>query len=155
MLHGKTAGAAPLERPGLIILEDRPMKKSTKIIIAVAALVGAAAILLAAYLGTRPETAAGDKTIEVEVVHGDGSQKTFTYDTDAEYLGQVLQDEGLIQGEESQYGLYITAVDGEEAVYETDGAYWALYEGEDYAQQGIDETPIADGGQYSLVYTVG
>ncbi len=131
------------------------MKKSTKIIIAVAALVGAAAILLAAYLGTRPETAAGDKTIEVEVVHGDGSQKTFTYDTDAEYLGQVLQDEGLIQGEESQYGLYITAVDGEEAVYETDGAYWALYEGEDYAQQGIDETPIADGGQYSLVYTIG
>ena len=131
------------------------MKKSTKIIIAIAALVGAAAILLAVYMGTRPATAEGDKTIEVAVVHGDGSEKTFTYDTDAEYLGQVLQDEGLIQGEKGQYGLYITAVDGEEAVYETDGAYWALYEGEDYAQQGIDETPIADGGQYSLVYTVG
>ena len=131
------------------------MKKSTKIILAVAALVGAAAILLAVYLGTRPETAEGEKTIEVEVVHGDGSQKTFTYDTDAEYLGQVLQAEGLIEGEDGQYGLYITAVDGEEAVYETDSAYWALYEGEDYAQQGIDQTPIEDGGQYSLVYTVG
>ncbi len=132
------------------------MKKSTKIIAAVAALVGAAAILLAVYLGTRPETAAGSKTIEVEVVHGDGSQKTFTYNTDAEYLGQVLQEEqGLIEGEDGQYGLYITAVDGEEAVYETDGAYWALYEGEDYAQQSIDETPIEDGGQYSLVYTIG
>ena len=132
------------------------MKKSTKIIVAVAALVGAAAILLAVYLGTRPETAAGSKTIEVEVIHGDGSQKMFTYSTDAEYLGQVLQEEqGLIEGEDGQYGLYITAVDGEEAVYETDGAYWALYEGEDYAQQGIDQTPIADGGQYSLVYTIG
>ena len=131
------------------------MKKSTKIIIAVAALVGAAAILLAVYMGNRPATTAGDKTIEVVVVHGDGSGKTFTYDTDAEYLGQVLQDEGLIEGEDGQYGLYITAVDGEEAVYETDGAYWALYEGEDYAQQGIDQTPIADGGQYSLVYTIG
>ena len=131
------------------------MKKNTKIIIAAIAVIVAAALFLGIYLLTRPETAAGDKHITVQVVHGDGSEKSFAYDTDAEYLGQVLLAEGLIAGDEGEYGLYITSVDGEEAIYETDGSYWALYEGEDYAQQGADQTPIQDGGDYSLVYTVG
>ena len=131
------------------------MKKNTKIIIAAVAVIVAAALFLGVYLLTRPETAAGDKHITVQVVHGDGSEKSFAYDTDAEYLGEVLLAEGLIAGDEGEYGLYITSVDGEEAIYETDGSYWALYEGEDYAQQGADQTPIQDGGDYSLVYTVG
>ncbi len=131
------------------------MKKNTKIIIAAVAVIVAAALFLGVYLLTRPETAAGDKHITVQVVHGDGSEKSFAYDTDAEYLGEVLLAEGLIAGDESEYGLYITSVDGEEAIYETDGSYWALYEGEDYAQQGADQTPIQDGGEYSLVYTIG
>lgn len=131
------------------------MKKNTKIIIAAIAVIVAAALFLGVYLLTRPETAAGDKHITVQVVHGDGSEKNFAYDTDAEYLGEVLLAEGLIAGDEGEYGLYITSVDGEEAIYETDGSYWALYEGEDYAQQGADQTPIQDGGEYSLVYTVG
>ena len=52
-------------------------------------------------------------------------------------------------------GAKTITVDGEDAVYEEDGAYWALYEGEEYAQQGVDATPATDGGRYGLVYTVG
>ena len=44
-------------------------------------------------------------------------------------------------------------VDGEKAVYEEDNAYWAFYEGDAYAQLGIDLTPIADGAVYKLIYT--
>ena len=131
------------------------MQKNKKIIIAavmIAVLIAAMALI---YVSTRPATAEGEKSFTVEVVHGDGTKKTFTYQTDAEYLGEVLLGEGLIRGGHSQFGLYITTVDGEDAVYETDGAYWALYEGENYAQQGIDETPILDGSVFSLVYTVG
>ena len=40
-------------------------------------------------------------------------------------------------------------------VYETDGAYWAFYVGDEYASLGVDQTPIADGDSFSLVYTVG
>ena len=78
-----------------------------------------------------------------------------TYHTDAEYLGEVLLAEGLVEGDESEYGLMITTVDGEQAVYETDGAYWAFYVGDEYASLGVDQTPIAEGDSFSLVYTVG
>lgn len=50
----------------------------------------------------------------MEVVHKDESTKTFTYHTDAEYLGEVLLAEGLVEGDESEYGLMITTVDGEQ-----------------------------------------
>ena len=131
------------------------MKKNTKIILAAVAVIVVAAIFLGVYLSTRPEPTAGQKTITVDVVHSDESVQTFTYETDAEYLGDVLLEEGLVEGDMGEFGLYITAVDGEEAIYEVDGGYWALYEGEDYAQQGADQTPIQDGGQFSLVYTIG
>ena len=131
------------------------MKKNGKLILATAVVVVLIAVFVGIWYATRPATSQGSKTITVEVVHKDGSSKDFTYHTDAEYLGEVLLAEGLIQGDEGDYGLYITAVDGEEAVYETDGAYWAFYVGDEYASLGVDQTPIADGDSFSLVYTVG
>jgi len=59
----------------------------------------------------------------------------------------------LAEGSEGPYGLYITQVDGERAVYEEDGAYWALFQNDQPATQGADLTPIADGDLFSLVYT--
>ena len=99
------------------------------------------------------DTATGMKTFTVYVVHADGAYKDFTYSSDAEFLGPVLLEEGLIQGNEGPYGMEITQVDGEQAIYATDGAYWAFYIGEDYATTGVDTTPITDGGVYKLVYT--
>lgn len=100
-----------------------------------------------------PKTTDSMASITVTVVHKDGTTKDFTYETDEEYLGPVLLEAGLIQGNEGQYGLEITVVDGEQAIYNTDKAYWALYEGEEYAMQGIDTTPVVDGATYKLVYT--
>ena len=99
-------------------------------------------------------TTAGSKTITVEVVHADESSVTYEYSTDAEYLGDVLLDEGLVEGDETDYGLYITVVDGEEADYDTDGAYWALYVNGEYGSYGADSQPIEDGDEFALVYTV-
>ncbi len=131
------------------------MKKTVKWIAAVAVVVVLIAAFVVIYVATRPAVSEGDKTITVEVVHSDESTKTFTYETDAEYLGEVLLDEGLIEGDESEYGLYVTVVDGETADYNADGAYWAFYVGDEYASLGVDATPIADGDEFSLVYTVG
>ena len=152
---GKTAAALFCDAAAFYSKEETQMQKNKKLIIAAVAIVVIIAAMVTIYVSTRPETAEGEKSFTVEVIHGDGTKNTFTYNTDAEYLGEVLLDEGLIQGEGGQFGLYITTVDGEDAIYENDGAYWALYEGEDYAQQGIDETPILDGSEFSLVYTVG
>lgn len=95
------------------------------------------------------------KKFTVTVVHADGSEKVFTYESDEENVGPVLLEAGLIKGNDGPYGLEITEVDGEQAIYDTDKAYWAVYVGEEYALSGIDTTPITDGGAYSLVYTVG
>ncbi len=129
--------------------------KNKKLWIAVIALVAVVGIFLGVFFATRPNTQEGMKSFTVTVVHADGTSKDFTYKSAEEYLGPVLEMDGLIVGEEGPYGLNITKVDGESAVYETDKAYWALYEGEGYANQGIDTTPITDGGVYKLVYTLG
>lgn len=131
------------------------MNKNKKIILAAVAIVAVIALFLGVWFATRPDTTEGAKTITVEVVHSDETSKTFTYHTDAEYLGEVLLDEGLIQGEQGDYGLYILEVDGEQAIYEEDGAYWALFQGDEYAMLGADQTVINDGDQFSLVYTIG
>ena len=129
--------------------------KNKKIILALVALVVLAAIVLGVYFATRPQTAQGAKTITVTVVHADGSVKDFTYHTDEEYLGAVLVAEGLVEGDDSEYGLMIHTVDGEKASWEENGADWALYVGEEYAMTGVDSTPVSDGDTFKLAYTIG
>ena len=127
--------------------------KNKKILLVAIALVAVLALFVGAYLLTRPDVQAGSKEITVTVVHGNGESKDFVYQTDAEFLGTVLQEEGLVEGVMGPYGLEIKAVDGEKAVYAEDNAYWALYEGDAYATTGADGLAIADGGIYKLVYT--
>ena len=130
------------------------MKKQTKLIIVVAVIVAVVVVMAGIYFATRPDTAQGAKTITVEVVHGDGSSKEFTYHTDSEYLGEVLLAEGLVAGEDGEFGLYILTVDGEDAIFEESGAYWALYQNGEMTTTGADTTPIQDGDSFQLVYTV-
>lgn len=129
------------------------MKKQTKLIIAVAVIVAVVIVMAGIYFATRPDTAQGAKTITVEVVHGDGSSKEFTYHTDSEYLGEVLLAEGLVAGDQGEFGLYILTVDGEDAIFEESGAYWALYQNGEMTTTGADTTPIQDGDSFQLVYT--
>ena len=107
------------------------------------------------WTGSREKTIEGGKEITVTVVHGDGSEKKFTYGTSAEYLSELILSEGLVEGESGEFGLMITAVDGETASWEENRSYWALYIGEDYATTGADGIVLTDGGEYSLVYTIG
>lgn len=131
------------------------MKKNTKLIIAVVALVVVIAALLGVYAATRPQTSQGAKAFTVEVVHADGSSQTFQYRTDEEYLGAVLQAEGLIKGEMGPYGLEIHEVDGERAVWAENGAYWAIYVNGEYGSTGVDTTPVNDGDAFKLEFTRG
>ena len=87
----------------------------------------------------RFECTADDKTV------------TFTVRTDAEFLGDALQENGLLEGEESEFGLFVKAVNGIVADYDADGYYWALYIDGSYAVTGVDTTPVTDGGSYSFV----
>lgn len=131
------------------------MKKNTKLSVAFLALLALAALFTGLYLSSRPAPTAAVKSVTVEVLHSDQTQKIFRFQTDKEYLGELLLAEGLVKGEQGPYGLYITEVDGEVADYAANKAYWALFVGEEYATQGADTTPLTDGGSFTLVYSVG
>lgn len=129
--------------------------KNKKLIIAVIALAAVVAVMAGVFLATRPDTVSGEKNITVTVVHGDGTEKIFAYATDAEYLGEVIVSEGLVNGQDGPYGLYFDTVDGETASWDADQSYWSILIGEEYATTGADGIVLTDGGEYALVYTIG
>ena len=129
------------------------MVKNKKFVIVAVALVLVVALMAGIWMATRPETETGSKGYTVTVVHKDGSEKVFEYRTDAEYLAEALLEEGLVAGEESQYGLTIITVDGEAAVWEKDNAYWSILVNGEYATTGASEIPVYDGSTYTLEYT--
>ena len=91
----------------------------------------------------------GAKTVYV-TVKAENQALTFTVKTDKDFLGEALTEHELITGEEGQYGLYITSVNGM-AIAEGEQAYWALYKDGAYSFTGVDTTPIANGECYELV----
>lgn len=128
--------------------------KNKKLILAVVAVVVLAGLLIGLWFAARPKIAEGQKSFTVTVVHSDGVAKEFAYTTTEEFVGAVLEAEGLIAGEMGDYGMYIHEVDGERAVYEESGAFWNIYIGEELATTGIDQIPAEDGQTYKLVYEV-
>ncbi len=114
-----------------------------------------ASLMLLCSLGAcqQPKTP-GAKTLTVTVVHGDGTQKEFTLQTDAETLREALEEEDIIAGEESEYGLYVLTVDGE-TVQEEQQEWWCLTKDGQMHNYGVDDTNIADGERYELTFTVG
>ena len=75
---------------------------------------------------------------------------TLQVSTDKTILGEALMELGIIDGEAGPYGLYIKTVNGRTLDYTKDGKYWALYEGDTYAQDGADGITITNGASYAL-----
>ncbi len=128
--------------------------KNKKMLVLIVALVAAIAALAAIYFTTRTEASAGEKTIRVTVVHKDGTEKEFVYQTGEEFLGAVLYGQGLLEADGVDEGMF-NIVDGERADWNVDNSYWALYEGDAYAMEGVDTLVIEDGDTFKLVYTIG
>lgn len=133
---------------------DIKQKNTKKILISLAALLIVIAALLSIYRFTRETAVWGTKSITVDVIHGDGSLKTFAYDTEREYLGEVLTDEKLVEGESGPYGLFITTVDGETAD-DANQEWWCITKDAVQLNTSADQTPIADGEKYELTLTTG
>ena len=68
----------------------------------------------------------GTKTVTVQV-KAEEQIVTFTVKTDKDTVGAALLENKLIEGEESEYGLYIKVVNGITADYDKDKSYWAFY----------------------------
>ncbi|MEE1078310.1 MAG: DUF4430 domain-containing protein [Agathobacter sp.] len=92
----------------------------------------------------------GDKEFTFTVVDAEGKETVFEVKTDKTTVGEALVEEGLIVGEESEYGLYVKTVNGITVDYDTDGKYWAFYVNDEYATSGVDSTDIVEGDSYAF-----
>ena len=102
---------------------------------------------------TNNDDAKVEKTFVFKVVDLDGSEKSFDIKTDAKTVGEALVKEGLISGEQGDYGLMVDTVNGIKYDYNADGAYWAFYINGEYAMSGVDTTEIDETATYSFVAT--
>lgn len=127
-------------------------KKATIIAVITLIVVMAAAGLL--YMKFKPGTTKGDKEITVKVTALDKGEEVFTYQTDAQYLGEVLEANHLIDGEKGQYGLFITTVNNVKAD-DSKQQWWCITKEGEQMNTSVDQMPIQDGEQYELTLTEG
>ena len=96
------------------------------------------------------EVGQGATKFTLSITFADGSEKTYTVNTDKTIVGDALAEVGLISGSDGPYGLMVETVDGETVTYEKDGKYWAFYINGEYAMSGVDSTEITAGAEYAL-----
>lgn len=93
------------------------------------------------------------KQISVTVTAGEQTQD-FHYTTSAETLRAALEENGLIKGEESQYGLFVTEVNGIRAD-ESKEEWWCFTQGGEQLLTGVDSTAIHDGDHFEITLKTG
>ena len=90
-------------------------------------------------------------TMLTVVVGAEDKEVTFTINTDKETVGAALVEVGIVEDADGD-GMF-TVVNGMTADYNVDQTYWAFYENDAYANQGMNDTAIADGVTYKLVHS--
>lgn len=100
--------------------------------------------------GNAPTSEVQERKFAFTVVDKDGNETAFEVSTDKETVGEALLDAKLIEGEESEYGLYVKVVNGITADYNVDQTYWAFYVNGEYATAGVDTTAIEEGVTYTF-----
>lgn len=96
---------------------------------------------------------AATKKIKFTVVVDDKSE-VFDLVTTEETLGAALLANGLIEGTEGDYGLFVTTVNGRTAD-DAKQEWWCFTKGGEMMMTGVDSTNIADGDAYECTLTVG
>jgi hypothetical protein len=129
-------------------------KNLLKSFIAFGLLAVIAIAMIFAYSQYKQNSVKGAKEIVIEISTPDEGSKEFTFNTDAEFLGQLLEEEDLAKGTVSEYGLFITEVNGRVAD-DTKQEWWCITKDGADVFTGVEVTPIADGEHYEMTLKVG
>ena len=122
-----------------------------------------AAVMLLSFTGCKSETKTstdevtyaeklgeGKTKFTFTVTDPDGKQTSFIINTDKKTVGEALMENGLIEGEEGAYGLYVKTVNGITVDYDKDGKYWAFYINCELSPTGVDMTDITELANYEF-----
>jgi len=96
------------------------------------------------------EIGEGTKSFRFEVTDGEGNINVWNIQTNAATLGEALDEHGFLERDDT--GM-VSHVNGLRADFFEDGAYWALFIGDDWAMEGVDTLVIEEGATYAFVYT--
>lgn len=129
-------------------------KNSKKTVIAAVILVIVAALMLGVWYFTRQKPVEGQKDITVTVVYKDKTSDKFEITTQQEFLGGALEENNLVKGEESEYGLFITEVNSVKADT-ANQEWWCVTKSGEQVNTGIDVTPINDNDSFEITLMVG
>lgn len=133
---------------------EKTQKNTKKVIFSLAALAAVILVLLCIYQFTRKEAVEGQKTVTIRVIHKDQSESSFEVTTAKEYLGEILREEKIAEGEDGPYGMYIVSADGETAD-EANQEWWCITKDQEQVNTSADKTPVMDGEEYELTLMVG
>ncbi len=116
------------------------------------------AVMAVVFISFREKPVQGSKSITIEVINKAGDSTEYALKTEAEFLRQAMeeaQSQGFtFEGTETEYGLTISAINGETADFTVDSAYWSFYVNEEYCNYGVDAQPVEDGDAFRIAYTV-
>ena len=128
--------------------------KNKKLIISLSiVLVAIIAFFAVVIIVNKPATEEGTKEITVTVVSKDKSSKEIEIDTDAEFLGDALYEENIVNEDEYKTGFY-TVINGEKAAYNVDKSWWCVTKDGEMTSVGMNEQPILDGDKFEITYTI-
>lgn len=100
------------------------------------------------------EDATAAIAVTFTVTGADGESTVLTLDaTDGEKLSDALAAAGVISAEEAAAG-FVTVVNGKEADYNADGAWWCLTDAAgEMTTVGVADIELHDGDSYAFTYT--
>ncbi|NLK03061.1 MAG: DUF4430 domain-containing protein [Clostridiales bacterium] len=128
---------------------SKEVKYFVKVFLTTLGLFGVSVLLLFLFFNRTNPATKGDKEITILVVIPDEEDKEFKFSTDAITLRQALDEQKLINGKESQYGYFITEVDGIK-VDDKKSEWWSITKNGEYIEYGVSMINIQDKDQYEL-----
>ena len=109
------------------------------------------------YFKPKAEAEAGMKKITIQVTHIDKNahkDQTFDVKTKEEFLLAAARSVVKVEGDPSEFGLYVTTVDGETAD-ESKQQWWCIMVNGEMGALGIDSQPVKEGDRFELILKEG
>ena len=99
------------------------------------------------------EIGTGETMFLFSVTDDAGEELLWNVHTDQATVGAALLEVGLISGDESEWGLMVSHVNGLRADFMEDDAWWAFLVDGEMSMVGVDSTDVEAGVTYAFVFT--